>query len=505
MTVDTKSSLLTRSNQVRTEVGAFANSSSRIGGLFRDIVDTVFLVPSGLDPDATGAVNTAAIQAAIDAANTAYLAGKGVMTVELPSGTFTLAASTVSATLYNYGPGAGGESFPASSGCLLLRPGVRLVGAGIGRTVLRPATPSLDCLYIVDGSNAAIEGIEINGGWTSSGTGHGILHVTSTSVLNVACENLLIQDVYVHDVGSYGFGPQNGVYTDMTVRRFRTKNTGADGIDIKARPWPSNDSKGITLENIYIENPGLRLDGQTGVDLRGIVHATNVTVVGVGRAAVQMSGIRMRTAGADEGWGDRCVVEGFYVKGSTAFTSLGVDIGGSDCSLLGGVVESCQEGVTIGGNATEPADKNYVAGVVVRGAIVRGFHVYSGNNRNKLAGCTAESCLLGYSNDGAYTVFVGNTQEACTTVKSASVSATQTEVISGNAWTNDFAVLTSSAAGRCNLEARGASANIDVHIEPKGTGVLRVGTHTASADAPVSGYITIRDTSGTVRKLAVIT
>ncbi len=47
--------------------------------------------------------------------------------------------------------------------------------------------------------------------------------------------------------------------------------------------------------------------------------------------------------------------------------------------------------------------------------------------------------------------------------------------------------------------------NVDVFFEPKGTGSLRFGTHTGSADAAVSGYITIKDAGGTVRKLAVIT
>jgi hypothetical protein len=42
-------------------------------------------------------------------------------------------------------------------------------------------------------------------------------------------------------------------------------------------------------------------------------------------------------------------------------------------------------------------------------------------------------------------------------------------------------------------------------LTPKGAGAVRFGTLTASADAPITGYITIKDSDGTVRKLAVIT
>ncbi|MFK3770778.1 hypothetical protein [Pseudomonas putida] len=54
------------------------------------------------------------------------------------------------------------------------------------------------------------------------------------------------------------------------------------------------------------------------------------------------------------------------------------------------------------------------------------------------------------------------------------------------------------------LSAAGPNANHDLALAPKGTGNVRFGTLTASSDAPVVGYITIKDSGGVVRKLAVI-
>lgn len=47
--------------------------------------------------------------------------------------------------------------------------------------------------------------------------------------------------------------------------------------------------------------------------------------------------------------------------------------------------------------------------------------------------------------------------------------------------------------------------DLDVRLTPAGTGKVRFGTHSALAAETVSGYITIKDSGGTIRKLAVVT
>lgn len=54
------------------------------------------------------------------------------------------------------------------------------------------------------------------------------------------------------------------------------------------------------------------------------------------------------------------------------------------------------------------------------------------------------------------------------------------------------------------VAAQGSDPNIDLYLLSKGGGNVRFGAHTTSADAPISGYITIKDASGVTRKLAVI-
>ena len=69
----------------------------------------------------------------------------------------------------------------------------------------------------------------------------------------------------------------------------------------------------------------------------------------------------------------------------------------------------------------------------------------------------------------------------------------------------NYPVITGAATGNAvTASAEGSDANIDFAITPKGTGVLRFGTHSALAAETVTGYITIKDAAGNSRKLAVL-
>ncbi len=54
------------------------------------------------------------------------------------------------------------------------------------------------------------------------------------------------------------------------------------------------------------------------------------------------------------------------------------------------------------------------------------------------------------------------------------------------------------------LSSQGSDTNIDLTLTPKGTGNVRFGTYTANMALTIQGYIEIKDSGGTVRKLAVI-
>lgn len=55
-----------------------------------------------------------------------------------------------------------------------------------------------------------------------------------------------------------------------------------------------------------------------------------------------------------------------------------------------------------------------------------------------------------------------------------------------------------------SVQACGSDTNVDLLLAGQGTGLVRVGTHSAIASETISGYITIKDSGGTSRKIAVV-
>lgn len=67
------------------------------------------------------------------------------------------------------------------------------------------------------------------------------------------------------------------------------------------------------------------------------------------------------------------------------------------------------------------------------------------------------------------------------------------------------AINTTSTTVTLAAETAGTGADdIDITLTPAGTGTLKFGTHSALAAETVTGYITIKDSGGTTRKLAVV-
>jgi len=73
-----------------------------------------------------------------------------------------------------------------------------------------------------------------------------------------------------------------------------------------------------------------------------------------------------------------------------------------------------------------------------------------------------------------------------------------------NSTANFLQITSSIATAAPSLASAGTDTNIDLALTPKGTGNVRFGTYTASMALTVQGYIEIKDSGGTIRKLAVI-
>ena len=69
---------------------------------------------------------------------------------------------------------------------------------------------------------------------------------------------------------------------------------------------------------------------------------------------------------------------------------------------------------------------------------------------------------------------------------------------------NRVKIAGATAGNNPTNEVVGSSTDIDYPLTPKGAGKVRFGTHSAIAAESVTGYITIKDSGGTERKIAVV-
>jgi hypothetical protein len=79
----------------------------------------------------------------------------------------------------------------------------------------------------------------------------------------------------------------------------------------------------------------------------------------------------------------------------------------------------------------------------------------------------------------------------------------QFRISNANNAVNNFAVAGTTAGNSPILSVEGTDTNIDLTLTPKGTGNVRFGTYTGTISA-ITGYIEIKDSGGTVRRLAVV-
>jgi hypothetical protein len=177
------------------------------------------------------------------------------------------------------------------------------------------------------------------------------------------------------------------------------------------------------------------------------------------------------------------------VTGSATGSGVAVSAQGSDSNIrfnlsskgAGGLGLYTNNFVTIGLNVAHTASAvNYVQ---VTGGATGANPVISAqgsdtNIRLSLSG-KGSSAVRMISNGGAVTDFFGVSSPA-----------------------NYINVTNSAASSAPSIASTGSDTNIDLNLTPKGTGNVRFGTFTATILTP-TGYVEIKDSGGTVRRLLV--
>nr|DAO82118.1 MAG TPA: endosialidase chaperone [Caudoviricetes sp.] len=430
----------------------------------------VYAVDFGDVPDGTDAnAETSTIQAAIE-----YVYANGGGVVDLGPFHWKVAASTLNETYDNFG-----VPVSSSTGCIILRKGVSLVGQ-YGRTKISSDNPELTIIYLVAPDGNLISGFELAGTWSEgiSGTGHGIFQVGTQGGADISCRRTIFEYLYIHNVASYGIGLQNGNPEDCHIRHVSTDTTGADGLDLKARDDIAIPPVANTVSNVWVKRHNLRLDGSAGLDIRGVWHASNITVTDFGGNSTKTYiGIRFRTKPvATDPYNKaaaKSTLTGFNITptpGASALLINGIECGSDDVHINNGTAEGCHVSVVHTGNSVGSAQRCTVTGVTSINARQYGFRSAVGCDDIKYVGCIdIGSTTAGFRPEGTNCTMVGNTGTL-----SVGTSALPTFLQVGGRHGASYVNLERQNDSSVSVTAKGTAADITLRLSVKGAGFVGV-------------------------------
>jgi hypothetical protein len=265
---------------------------------------------------------------------------------------------------------------------------------------------------------------------------------------------------------------------------------GASEVDIGIAAFALHDLAASTGSVCAIYGTAVR---QSGVN--GATHALEIDVANMG-GTVQLFPHAMFPAGATQA--------AWFCSGGE-ITAAGGSPGTASCAI--GIVQNDSQAVKTA---------NFDKGIIFHNTAIAGA---DGTGGIGVAMAFAVGHASQWFNNSAQVVAeivsTATTQAACNyrldfspfgvllQDRGTGVTALQIEKTVNAA--NGLAMRPNTTGGAPALAAIGTDTNVDLRLLGKGTGVIRFGTWTSSADAPVDGYITVRDeATGTLRKVATI-
>ncbi|MBX9750917.1 MAG: hypothetical protein K5Q68_15115 [Roseococcus sp.] len=355
------------------------------GVVTRTVEDRLSDMPSAKNFGAVGndaAADMRGLQRAID---DVWNSGGG--TVFVPPGVYRVGNNNpdlAGLALYDGNRNVGSAITPVDFS-LVLRPRVSLIGAGPS-TVIKMVSTGGGGIYVPSPNGQQIGNLKIEGlGASLVRTIHGIfLCALSSAPEDQIARKLDLFNLWITDVSAYGIGLEACDQYGITGSNILIERTGADGIDHKIR-GPNLVCQGVKLSGITVRSHGQRLDGvvaddQAGVNVRGPVQLSDISVYDVGVAGKTRTGIRMEPSFAA---GPPPSLVGFSVECNGAGTTYGVNSQIPDARVMAGYVTNPSVGIIASQSATPGAaapDRQVIDAVQVTGATVRGMSLDAGGS-----------------------------------------------------------------------------------------------------------------------------
>lgn len=456
-----------------------------------------------------------AIQAAIDAA---AAAGGGVVTLD--------------AKTYSVNGGDGGTFYALG---IIDQSKVTLQGAGRELTKIKVANSAQKGpIQLVRADDITIRGLTFDGNRANQ------VQTGTHGLRGEDVNRLLLDDVGFVSTMGYGVGFQAGTNTAIRMQNFYIADTRLDGTDFKNK---DDANEYLIIENGIFENIGWNLDGSAALDLRGAATVSNLHI------KLNYTGIGIRCRVDDIGnngtGGKFTSISNIFIDGQSVASTDGIIIDNEYCQVSNVTMKNVMKtnlwmtananncgfsNITIKTTATGeivecPGVRNKFTNIAVIGNANVGTAFRVNGTENLFVNCSAVDTQRGFrtttgSGGNVYVNCFCNdvTTPYATTATNFVVNSptllVDQDLVAGNSVQAKIEALTDSAnyillsgaptTADPAVSAAGADTNIDLKLQPKGTGVVRFGGVTAITTETLTGFIFIKDAGGAIRKLGVV-
>jgi hypothetical protein len=372
------------------------------------------------------------------------------------------------------------------------------------------------------------------------------------AVCNVATTNYIVEQNYCEQAGTYG--SSDGVIDQWDGSKYGViKNNYLDGKGISrwsilatSSATGGESSSNGAIENIIIseniiKNAGLFAAIEIMGRRNGVnnIHISKNNIIGditpsstTRNRAIVISGTN--NTSILNNYINGCHSYGIFVTKETASPAFPF-IENNNLNIFGNIIENCAIGIN---NPVEFRDTtcnnvNFISNIVTSSIITYSYAIAlagtsSGNilNSNFLSNNLDKGVLAVTNNLSIFDLYFyandGNVGSIITSAVNNSTNSTRLTFFDNGVNflnssnesvflishqptnVNRIQINASNSTSPVSIQAGGDDTNIDLSLNPKGTGKIRYGTVSSTSDVPITGYIQIKDSSGNNVKLAVI-
>jgi len=347
-------------------------------------------------------------------------------------------------------------------------------------------------------TSGSVNGITLTGGpITSSGTITlgGTLDLSSPPAIGGTSPAAVTATTLIGGGGSANYGQLTGGATTKAVQ-FQT--LGSDGnVSLAIQPKGTGaidlaaGSSGVNISNGGTVTAITRTAGGSGYTVAPTVTLSAPTTAG----GVQATATCTVTAGvvdttftitnSGSGYVEQPTITFTPVSGGSGATAYATVGSGTTFKTLGSTLSlSTPSSEVFRIVDANPTSQNYLS-----------VESSGGGSVFRTTGASANPSLI-------YVTKASGSHSFCTDNGTSTVQFQ----VSRTASAVNYVQVTGGASGSpatVTISAQGSSTDVDMALTPRGAGVIKFGTYTASALLPVAGYITIKDSGGTTRRLLV--